>query len=340
MATLWTDIIDPATLSGYVREDLAAYEARKGSLNVFLPNREVPSIDVRFTAGSNGLVPEARYRAYDAEPEVVARPGGRRVVIELPAVGNQSPVSEYEQLLRRGADSTSIESEILNTASALVQGVADRVERLRGTVLATGKATIDQDNFKTDDDFGRDPELTVTAPQLWSDPDVPRLEYLETLADLYREANGDEPGVLLMGNRVFRALSSGNEFRTNLISGGSRPATEGDVRALITGAGVPDIMRYDRRTQAGRVIPDDLLLMLPAPVAADDWQSTQLGATFWGQTLTSMDARYQLAASEQPGIVAGAYRSDTPPLIAQVITDAISLPVLANANLSLAAKVL
>ncbi|MFI5426061.1 hypothetical protein [Aeromicrobium sp. UC242_57] len=88
---LWTDIIDPATLTGYVREALADIESRKGSLARYLPNREVPDISVRFVAGQAGLVAEASYRAYDAEPEVGKKPGGKRVVLETPRRGPEHP---------------------------------------------------------------------------------------------------------------------------------------------------------------------------------------------------------------------------------------------------------
>ena len=57
---LWTDIIEPAELTGYARESLNAYEARKGTLARWLPNREVLSTFVKFVAGSAGLVEEAR----------------------------------------------------------------------------------------------------------------------------------------------------------------------------------------------------------------------------------------------------------------------------------------
>ena len=36
---LWTDIIDPETLTGYARASMNAYEARKGTLARWLPNR-------------------------------------------------------------------------------------------------------------------------------------------------------------------------------------------------------------------------------------------------------------------------------------------------------------
>ena len=87
------------------------------------------------------------------------------------------------------------------------------------------------------------------------------------------------------------------------------------------------------------MITPDPDLFLPAPVDPNSGES-ELGATFWGETLTSLDATYSIESSETPGIVAGVYRNDKPPLIAEVIADSISLPVLANANLSLSLKVL
>ncbi len=337
---LWTDVIDPATLTGYVRESLAAQEARKGSLAAFLPNRTVPDVVARFVAGSNGLVDEAQFRAYDAEPEIGKGEGGKRVTLELPALGQNIPVSEYQQLRTRNASDEAMLSSILGTADRVVRAVSDRIERLRGTVLVTGKATIDQPRFKADDDFGRDSSHTVTAASLWSTDTVDRLADLQTWYDLYVATNGVEPGALVMSNRAFRALAAGKQFQTQLVNGAARPATESDVRSVVSGAGLPEIIKYDRRTSAGRVVPDDRILFLPAPVGSDDFGGTQLGATFWGQTLTSTLPEFGIEDSEQPGIVAGVYRNDKPPAIAEVISDAIALPVLANANLSLAAKVL
>ena len=103
MAVLWTDIVNPAELTGYARASLNDYEARQGSLARWLPNREVQDVVARFVAGGAGLVEEARYRAYDAEPEVGRTPGRKRVTIELPAVSQEIPVTEYQQLRERGA---------------------------------------------------------------------------------------------------------------------------------------------------------------------------------------------------------------------------------------------
>jgi hypothetical protein len=341
---LWTDIVDPIELTGYIRASLAEREAAKGSLAGFLPNREVAGIEARFKKGSSGLVEEARFRAYDAEPEVGKGEGGKSVVLELPAIGQTIPVSEYAQLIARNVDDEKMKDAILGTASRLAKSISERIERLRGTVLVSGKATIDQANFKNDDDFGRSAGHSVTAAALWTTESVDRLADLQTWYDAYVDANGVEPGALLMSNRAFRALAAGSQFKNQLLNGVSRPATEDDVRAVISAAGLPDIIKYDRRVLSGgvstRVIPDDRILLLPAPVAADDWESTELGATYWGETLTSALPGYGLEPAEQPGIVAGVYRGDKAPAIAEVQADAISMPVLANADLSFVAKVL
>lgn len=336
---LWTDLIDPATLTGYIRESMTDIEQRKGSLARYLPNRTIPNIVARFTAGQFGLVPEAQFRAFDAPANVGKKPGGKRVTLELPAIGQELIVGEYDQLRTRNAADDAILAEILNTATRVATAVSDRMERLRGVVLRTGKATIAE--LATDDDFGRISGHTVTAGSLWSSaPSVSRLADLQTWADLYESTNGVAPGSIVVSRRVLRVMAAGDEFKLSLVGGGSRPATMADVNAIVEGAGLPPIEVYTRKTASGVVLPDNELLMLPAPVDPNAWEQSELGATFWGQTLSSQEPAWQIEPLDQPGIVAATFRSEKPPIIAEVVSDAIGMPVLANANLSLKATVL
>ena len=340
---LWTDIIDPATLTGYARASLSDYEAQRGTLARWLPNRDVADIAVRFIAGSNGLVDIADFRAYDAEPTIGKGPVGKRVTLELPAIGQNIPVSEYNQLRTRSGNASdeTILNYIQNTTDVVVRAVSDAIERLRGTVLQTGKATVP--GFM-DDDFGRAPGHTVTAGTAWSNAGADALADLQSWTDTYRDANGEDPGAIVVSTRVLRALAKLDQFKSQLLNGASRPATLRDVEDYVAAAGLPPIFVYDRRVSVAgsstKVISDDRLLLLPAPVEPTDWQGTQLGATFWGQTLTSTEADWGIEDAEQPGLVAGVYRAEKPPMIAEVISDAIALPVLSNANLSFAADVL
>ncbi|MEF2979098.1 major capsid protein [Subtercola sp. YIM 133946] len=345
---LWTDIVEPAELTGYARAALADYEAARGTLARFLPNREVADVVVRFVAGSTGLIETANFRAFDAEPEVGRGPSGKRVTLELPALGQELPVTEYVQLRQRNASDDQIRAQLFDYTGRAARSIAETIERLRGIVLTTGKATINPTNFggsfQADDDFGRSGGHTVAAASAWSGPTVDILGDLQSWFDTYLADNGEEPGAILASTRVVRAMAANNQFKTALVSGSSRPATVEQVNDTIVGNGLPPIIRYDRRVSVGgtstKVIPDDRLLLLPAAVDTNDWEGTQLGATYWGQTLTASDPTYEIADVDQPGVVVGAYRNEKPPMIAQIISDAIGMPVLANADLSFVADVL
>ena len=67
---------------------------------------------------------------------------------------------------------------------------------------------------------------------------------------------------------------------------------------------------------------------------------SDLGATFWGQTLAASEPEYEIQESEQPGVVAAAFANEGIPPIKHTFVDSLTLPVLANANRSMAMKVL
>lgn len=340
MAQLWTDIVDPAELTGYTRAAQEDWEVNNTTLAAYLPNRFVRDILVRFTAGQTGFVEEADFRAYDAEPTVGKGRPGKRVAIELPAIGRNIPVSEYNQLRGRDSSEPVVREMLFNTARDVARSVSDRMERLRATVLLTGKATINTDTFQAEDDFGRAAGHTITAGTLWNAVGADPIANLKAWRDLYTDTNGVEPGSIVVSRSIMSALANHSAFAVTMAGGGSRPGTEADVRAILTAHGLPDLRVYARRTGAGLVLPATHLLMLPAPVAVDDALGTELGGTFWGQTLTSESPDWDIADVDRPGIVVGAYRNTKPPMIAEIVSDAIGMPVLANANLSIAAKVL
>lgn len=339
---LWTDIIEADALTAYARQSLADYEASNGTLARWLPNHLINGIHAKFVIGDNGLVEEARFRAYDAEPEIGKGKGGRRVTLELPAISQKIPVSEYQQLIAVKSENEAILRQVLATTDNVVRAIADGMERLRGSIILTGKATITQGNFVQDEDFGRDPALSYTAPTLWSTAGADRLTHLQAFCDLYQQksGNGSMPGCLVMSRRAFRALQSGTGMSTALVGGGSRPATAAEVQAYVGGAGLPPIIQYNRRTASGLVLPDDRVFALPEPTDPNDPNGAPLGRTLWGTTLTASDPAYGLAAVDMPGVVAGVHRPSEPPMIAQVIGDGIGMPVAENANLAAVLKVL
>ena len=344
---LWTDIIDPATLTGYTRAALADYETRKGSLNRWLPNRYVADTVARFVTGQSGLVDIAKWRAYDAAPEIGKSPAGKRVTLELPAIGQNIPVTEYNQLRARNSNVSDEMAlgTVQKAARQVARAVSDAMELQRGVALVTGKNTIAQANFNVEDDFGRAAGNTVALAGnfRWDQSTPARVANLTTWTDAYVSATGEQPGALVMSTKAYRSLAADASLATTLVGGATRVATRQQIDDFLADAGLPPIYIYDRRVQidgtATRVVADDKVLLLPAPVDPEDEEGTDLGATFWGQTLTATSTDWGIAQEEQPGIVVGAFRGTKPPMIAEVISDAIGEPVLANADLSFAATV-
>jgi len=99
---LWTEVVQPQSLTTVARETLDERERSKNILAQFLPNRVVDDISVSLSATTNGLVEVAEYRAYDAETPIGAMPGGKKISLELPPLGQKIPVSEYDRLRARG----------------------------------------------------------------------------------------------------------------------------------------------------------------------------------------------------------------------------------------------
>jgi len=333
-----TEIMPPATLTGYVREKLDGYEGSGESLGRYLPAREISATTASFYRGEAGLIQEAQYRAFDAEPEVLAKSGIGKVTIDLHPLGGKIPISEYDQLMLRNASDEVLEKAIKTTGAEVAKAIHRRIERQRAHVLVYGIATDAKVGFH--DDFGRRPDHTITLANLWTDPSVSRIDDLRRLYELYEENNGAAPGVMLVSSRVQTLLGRGVEFRPQMQNGISRPATPQDVLDILSAYGLPPIEVYNRRgANQQRYIPDNMFLFLPAAGSEDSADVTPLGNTFWGQTLSATAGDFGLEPGEAPGVVAAVHANDRMPFNAEVESDAFGLPVLANADLSMAVTV-
>ena len=344
---LWTDLITPAELTGYVRAALDDFERQKGTLARWLPNSTTPDIVVRFVAGETGMQPVAQYRSYDAETPVGSVPGGRRVTLELPAVGLKVRVSEYDQLRSRGADSDQLIVNSIERVAARVAGaVSDRVEVERGKAIETAAFSINENGFVQSGSWGRIAGHTVTAAVLWSTSATAKpLDDLAAWRDVYVANVGAQPGAMLISTRVLAALARTAEFKSiaATVAGTPSVVSQAVVEQVLTAYGFPPIYVYDRQANVGgtttKVLSDNKVFLLPAPTDPGNAEGTDLGATFWGQTLESREADYGIAPFDQPGIVAGAWKTRDP-IAAWVHSAAIALPALANPNLSFVATVL
>lgn len=338
---LWTDVITPVEATGIARIELQERERAKGSLARFLPNVSVADDHVKFIKGQHGLVDEAYYRAYNAAPEIISSDVIGSTLIELAAMSNNQPIDERTQKALRRMPEGQVRKSIEWAIRRAAWSIADRNERTRGQVIHTGKALANQHNFLLNDDFGRNAALSFTAPALWSDPATDRMSQLDTWLKLYATHNGGErPGTILMSGAAFAAFARGAQFRTVLVGGATRMPMAGEVNSIIEAAGYPTIEKYNRSTKSGLVLPKEWVYFLPEPTDPFDEDGSALGATFYGQTVTSESPEFELAPGEQPGVVVGVYREDRIPYTVEVMADAVTLPVARDANRAMAVKVL
>ena len=342
---LLTDLISPATLTGFTRAAFENHESNSDSLNVYLPNQTTPQNSVAIKLEDNGLVDVAEYRSYDAELDFANMGDVDEVVVRMLPLGVKIPISEFDQVSAIGSNESYLLDAVRRAAVRAARAVADRAELERGRVISTGKVAFHKSGRPAlEDDFNRSADMDVTAPVLWSDGSANPIFDLQGWTDFYGETNGQAPGAIVGSPRALRALAQAKSLSVKLSDGATRPATPADVQATLDGYGLPPLQTYNRkvrrrnaetkRSELVDVLPGDRVFLLPAA------GQSNLGATYWGRTLSSTKANWGIALADQPGIVTGVVENDEPPMITQVVADAIGQPILANPNLVLAAKVL
>jgi hypothetical protein len=345
---LWTDIIDPVVATGIARDEQYLIEQQRGgTLARFLPNVTVDSDHVKFYPGVTGLVDAARYRAFNAPPEVGKGQGVTAKTIDLPSISRNEPVDELTQKeLQRLSDdriAKSIESAIRRN----VQAISMRQELARGKVIDAGALVVDEDNFLINDVFGRDGSLTVSAGtgNWWADATVDRLTALSAWQDVYAGFNnGANPGRIVFGSRAaYNAFAAGNQFKT-LVGSASRPPLSTEVQSYTVSAGLPDFEIYERRVSVDGTLTPVLnakkVYFLPEPTDPNNEDGSLLGATYWGRTVSAGFPSWGIEPDEQPGIVCGVFREEKVGSSIEVQGDSIGEPVLASPNASMAIQVL
>lgn len=333
------DLITPAELTGYARAALADRPTNALQLSTILPHRLVDDLTYRFTKGGGGLAASASFRAYDAEPRFGKREGISRVSGELPAIGQQYVLGEYDQLRLRNANE-QIRSLLLRDAARIARAIDQRFEFARGQALVEGKVDLNEDGVVATVDFGRSAAHSVAPGTLWSNlaASTP-IDDLQAWRDVYVDTNGEAPSEMMLSTRIVNYLVRNAQVRSMVLPVGSTVTQirRTDLEAVLTDFGLPRMRVFDARgiDQTGvsrRVIADDKLLFLPGDGA-------DMGGTLWGTTLEAQEPQYGIAQADHPGVVVGAFKQSTTPIRVFTIGAAIGIPILANPDLTMVADV-
>lgn len=340
-----SDYFTPAQMTGYARSALLNLPANRFTLGQWLPDRPIDDLVYRFTKGGDSLLSAAPYRSYDAESSIAGRAGVTRVSGELPPISRKIVLGEYDRLRRLANPDASIQAAILGDAERVSRQIAARLEVARGDALVNGSVTINENGVVATVDYARDASMTVTAGTLWSNTGAADpLQNITDWTQAYVDLNGQPPGVILTSTRIRGFLLRNAAIRALAQTAAGTPSqvSPDTLNGILNAYDLPALqvydVKYDVAGTATRVIADNIALLLPPAVASDDFEGTDLGATFYGTTAESLDPSYGLEPGTEAGIVAGAYRSEDPISI-WTKAAAIALPVLANANLAMKASV-
>lgn len=342
MSKLWTELISPAELTGFARAAQEDVERRKGTLARWLPNNEVPDVVVRTVVGVDGTGELAQYRSFDAETPIGSGGKGERKVFELLPLGLKERVSEYDQLRMRGGDAAALTlGGVEKAAIRVVNAIVDRLEIARGQALETGGLSINENGVSQAPDFGRPGGNTVTASVLWNaGSGTPKpIDDLIAWCDVYKAGNqGQMPGAIVTSRKAVAALQRSADIRALVATTAGTPAivSMDALNAVFSSYDLPPIYIYDRKIRGNAVVSPNKLFLLPAPV--DPNGESELGATFYGQTLEASEPEYGIGAADQPGLVVGAWKTRDP-IGVWVHSNAIAVPVLVNPVASMVATV-
>lgn len=320
---IWDDILTPAELTASARGYLEATE--EGDITAaLLPNEMSDDIRVEFdvVTGSGGRTEGEPLRAWDAESAIGGSRGAEKRYAEAVASSWKVRFGEYERLRRLNrTDSDSVSNAVQGRVREVTDVIVNRLRALRSEALLTGKLAINERGVVQNVDFGRRPDFTATAGTLWDATGADPLGDIETWVEAFAAENGIEPEVAVVGRSAAAALRAyfGDE---------NGPAPLAVVQSRFDEEGLPRLVVNTNR----RVLSQQHVILAVPGVDA-------LGSTVWGPTAESQDERYGLAAADQPGLAVGLYTT-TDPILWWVHGAAAYLPVLKNANLSFAARVL
>lgn len=317
--------VDPVELTAAARGVQDALEENSVTAQI-LPPEFTSKPAVEYTVGAKQNSKGSTFRAFDAKSNRAHTAGGEKRSAFLQPQSIKESIGELEFLGRRSA---SGDEALAARVDAIIRNLIRRMvvdlDSLRGQALLEGAITTEfEDGGSQTIDFGRRPDFTKTADTLWSAENADPIADLEAWRDEYVEENGEEPTELVVPRRVVSALMRNQSIRDYL--GTTTFVSQDSLGAVLASHGLPQLTVHSSNS-----FSQDHVLFATRGVDA-------LGSTVWGTT-SDPNGDYEALGSSLPGIVIGSYRQNDPDT--QIIrANATVLPLLKNANLSLAARVL
>lgn len=338
MAELWMDHIKPADATGFSREIVERDEAAPGSLGDVFPSVQVN--DVTYEWEINHKHQDiAAFRSFNAESKLIGGGQFETRTAKLIPMAVKQPFKEYDRIRRMGQNSPETVQAAFDRINEEVTGAMVRRTILaRGEALSTGKLAIREEGLIQNVDYERRADFTKTLGTSWDAEGSDPIRDLETLREEYVAENGGQATQMITSTRVVSTLLRATGLRDYLGTNAPALLTRAAVTEMLQSYGFPaftildDFVTYADPTTGQkvrkRILPEDSVI----------FASPGAGVTVWGITAEAGEPEYGLAG-DLPGMVTGAYKTNDP-LTHWIHANATVLPVLIDANATMAVKVL
>ena len=329
-------------LTAYVRD--IPFDSNLGLTNLFgRRDVETNSVDFSEIIRTNRM---ARYRSFDGRVHVSARDTGGEGKVPLLPLSTSLNMGEYERLQLQfaalgGSNTERLARAVYNDADQLTREIQNRVEMAWGDLLSDGIITISEGGLTGSAgvaDFGVPANQKSTVGTSWATlATAPALSDIEAM-NAIRVANGNgKAGYMLTSDKGIRDLRR-NKQVIDAVYGSTSGRTQvslNELRGLLADEynGLTLLNSYDSSFDVDgtstRTLPEDKVAFLPPDLE-------NFAYTAWGVSATALElvgsAKVDFSFEQAPGIVGILNKGPDVPFRQNVVTDAVALPILANAR--------
>lgn len=346
MATMVTDLIDPAELIGYARDFNREIAENQFSLKRWFPSNTTESLEFAIETSARIDVDAAEFRAFDTPPPMTGRQGFSRKRGKIPPLGRAWPVTEEETLRLNALDAGNLNNRLIDAVyddtDNAMRSIASRLAVAQGDVLVDGILTLAENNLQLTADFGMPGTHKVTAGVAWTVanaatavPITDLLAWQEVLATDAAPAD-----VMLLSRSKLSALMVNAQIRAFAASNGTTPprVNQAQINDIFLSEGLPRVEVFDEKARIRgvqtRLIPDSYTILLPDPGQG------ALGETLYGVTaeaIALVDGGF-IARKDLAGAVAVVIQEQMP-ITTYTMGNALALPILGDVNAHIAANI-
>ena len=286
----------------------------------------------------------AKYRAYDGAIARARRDSAADQYMTLAPFSNSLMAGEYETLQKQyallaGGNRAALVNAILDDTQILMDSMYNRVEKALGSVLTSGKFTVNENRTAFEADYGVPVGNFFTAATKWNtSPSTAKAgDDLRAMRDLFVASSGVQPGRIITTQAVVNSLLQNAQIVAETIGTqlGRTYLNRAELNAWLGANMLPQVvtevetsMYNDETNTDERVIAQGKLIMTPENLSG-------VLEFVYGLSATALELvnsnRAEMSFGNAAGVVGMIVKSG-PPFRQFTYVDAVGVPILYGAR--------